>query len=157
MHVLIHALAKANLFMIVGSLLHRRFSQQDTRFLSSDNLTLFLLISLSVRLSSLVGLSFTAGFFSKEQILLGHYFLIRRRVSYMLLLSISRLTIAYCLKLFLTFSKINSQRIFQIPRVRFSQIFPVLLIRFSSVTFGISFSFNFSLSNLLLERMVGSY
>jgi NADH:ubiquinone oxidoreductase subunit 5 (subunit L)/multisubunit Na+/H+ antiporter MnhA subunit len=77
-HILIHALAKANLFLIVGTLLHRRFSQQDTRFLSSGSLNLFSLVRLRISLFRLVGLTFTAGFFSKEQILLGHYFVINR-------------------------------------------------------------------------------
>jgi len=62
-HLLMHAFAKANLFLIVGNFLHIRFSQQDYRQLSSgiERKTIFLIIF--IRVFSLRGVIFSRGFF----------------------------------------------------------------------------------------------
>jgi len=99
-HVLTHALAKSNLFIVVGSSLHRRFAQQDSRSLN-DITIMFLSLSAIVRISSLAGLVFISGFFSKEQILAKHYLLIPRVLSLVALFVISRFTLSYCVKLIL--------------------------------------------------------
>jgi len=72
-HLLIHALAKANLFLVVGNLLHLRFSQQDARQLStgSEDLSRSLIILISIL--SLRGVAFSSGFLSKDLILLNHF------------------------------------------------------------------------------------
>jgi NADH-quinone oxidoreductase subunit L len=80
-HILIHALAKANLFIVVGRILHTRFSQQDSRIISSRTVGPFIVVSITVRLLRLVGFVFIAGFFSKEQILIGQAFLLNRTIS----------------------------------------------------------------------------
>jgi len=49
-HVLIHALAKANLFISIGGLLHNRFSQQDARLISSRALGPFIIFFLELLL-----------------------------------------------------------------------------------------------------------
>jgi len=105
-HVLTHALAKSNLFLVIGIVLHSRFSQQDSRFLLSGGGYL-LIISIIIRISRLIGIIFTSGFFSKEQILLGHYPFASSLLSMALLLIISSLTLSYCLKFILTISYIS--------------------------------------------------
>jgi NADH-ubiquinone oxidoreductase chain 5 len=77
-HLLIHAFAKANLFLIVGNFLHMRFSQQDYRQLSTgvEKRAVFLVIFVSVL--RLRGIVFSRGFFSKDSILLREFNLISR-------------------------------------------------------------------------------
>jgi NADH:ubiquinone oxidoreductase subunit 5 (subunit L)/multisubunit Na+/H+ antiporter MnhA subunit len=77
-HIIIHAFAKANLFIIVGRILHRRFSQQDARLISSRRITFFITITITISLVRLVGIIFISGFFSKEQILIGQSSILRR-------------------------------------------------------------------------------
>jgi len=72
-HILMHALAKANLFIVIGELLHKRFSQQDMRYLNNTSLSKHLNLSLIIRIARLTGLIFSSGFFSKEQIITNHY------------------------------------------------------------------------------------
>src|SRR5581483_1814987 len=106
-HLLIHAFAKANLFLIVGNFLHIRFSQQDYRQLSSgiERRTIFLVIF--VRVFRLRGVVFSRGFFSKDSILLREFNLIRSIFAWLILLRIISLTLAYCLKLIFSFSLIE--------------------------------------------------
>jgi len=62
-HIIIHALAKANLFIVVGRLLHSGFSQQDSRLLFTSSLNTRLTIRALIRIFSLTGVVFTSGFF----------------------------------------------------------------------------------------------
>lgn len=98
-HLLIHAFAKANLFLIVGNFLHMRFSQQDYRQLSSgvERGTIFIIIFVSVL--RLRGVVFSRGFFSKDSILLREFNLVGSFLSWIILIRIISLTFAYCLKL----------------------------------------------------------
>ena len=75
-HLLMHAFAKANLFLIVGNFLHIRFSQQDYRQLSTgvERKAIFLIIFVSIL--RLRGIVFSRGFFSKDSILLREFNLI---------------------------------------------------------------------------------
>jgi len=107
-HLLIHAFAKANLFLMVGNFLHMRFSQQDYRQLSSgvERGTIFLIIF--VRVFSLRGMIFSRGFFSKDSVLLREFNLIRSVLSCLILLRIISLTLAYCLKLVFSFISLEN-------------------------------------------------
>jgi len=106
-HVLSHALAKSNLFLVVGTMLHSRFAQQDSRALRSMSRE-SLLLSALIRVSRLVGILFLSGFFSKDQILLGHYVILSSLFSFVVLMVISRATLAYCLKLTKAVCNLNS-------------------------------------------------
>jgi NADH-ubiquinone oxidoreductase chain 5 len=81
-HLFIHALAKANLFIIVGGLIRTRFSNQDIREIgkalnSSVNYNLFIFI----RILRLRGRLFISGFFSKDMILINHLTIFNRAVT----------------------------------------------------------------------------
>jgi NADH-quinone oxidoreductase subunit L len=101
-HLLIHAFAKANLFLIVGNFLHIRFSQQDSRQLSTgvERRVIFLIIFVSVL--RLRGVVFSRGFFSKDSILLREFSLISRFLVWLILIRIITLTLTYCIKLFMS-------------------------------------------------------
>lgn len=107
-HLLMHAFAKANLFLIVGNFLHMRFSQQDYRQLSSgvERGTIFLVIFVSVL--RLRGMIFSRGFFSKDSILLREFNLMGSFLSWIILVGIISLTFAYCLKLIFSLTLIES-------------------------------------------------
>jgi NADH-quinone oxidoreductase subunit L len=69
-HLLIHAFSKANLFLIIGNLIHSRFSEQDIRFINKrERATTFYFI-IFVRIMSLSGVVFISVFFSKFFILI---------------------------------------------------------------------------------------
>jgi len=101
-HLLMHAFAKANLFLMVGNFLHMRFSQQDYRQLSTgvERRTVFLIIF--VRVLRLRGMVFSRGFFSKDSILLREFNLISRVLTWLVIVGIISLTLAYCFKLILS-------------------------------------------------------
>jgi len=75
-HLLIHAFAKANLFLVFGNLIHNHFSQQDTRLLVIRESKSRRIILFFIRILSLRGIVFTSGFFSKDLILLSSYSLL---------------------------------------------------------------------------------
>lgn len=156
-HILIHALAKANLFIVVGSLLHRRFSQQDSRLISSRTIGPFLIIRIRTRLVSLIGIVFISGFYSKEQVLTGHSFIINRLRSNLLILVVVGITISYCLKLFLRVLSINPERVIISSRSRITQYSPILLIRRITIIIGYVFRMNSFLCTLILQRIEGIY
>lgn len=102
-HLLTHALAKANLFIVVGAILHETASQQRTRVLS---ITSYGILSLRIAVSivRLSGLGFFSGIISKEELLKGHYSIASRLGSFVFISLIVFLTLSYCLKLFLSLS-----------------------------------------------------
>lgn len=106
-HLLIHAFAKANLFLIVGNFLHMRFSQQDYRQLSTgiEGSTVFLVMFVSVL--RLRGIVFSRGFFSKDSILLREFNLIGSFLSWLIIVGVISLTLAYCLKLIFSLTLIE--------------------------------------------------
>jgi NADH:ubiquinone oxidoreductase subunit 5 (subunit L)/multisubunit Na+/H+ antiporter MnhA subunit len=101
-HLLIHAFAKANLFLIVGNFIHSRFSQQDSRQSSSGEQSASAYLIIVVRLLRLRGIVFFSGFFSKDLILILQYPLLNRVIRYGIILRIVSLTFSYCFKLILT-------------------------------------------------------
>jgi NADH:ubiquinone oxidoreductase subunit 5 (subunit L)/multisubunit Na+/H+ antiporter MnhA subunit len=80
-HLLMHALAKANLFIIVGNLIHFSFSQQDIRRIPAGITRKRIYIIVFVRIFSLRGGVLISGFFSKDLILLFQYSILTRALS----------------------------------------------------------------------------
>jgi len=156
-HILIHALAKANLFIVIGSLLHRRFSQQDSRIISSRSLGSFLSLRIRVRLFRLVGLTFISGFYSKEQVLIGHSFLLNGILSNFLILLVISLTLAYCFKLFIRVFTLNPERVFLSSINRVTQFSPIFIMSRISIFIGYIFRFNISVYSLIIERLERIY
>jgi NADH-ubiquinone oxidoreductase chain 5 len=103
-HVLMHAFAKANLFLNVGRILHFRFSQQDSRFISSGEEELSLFFSTIIRVASLSGIAFFSGFFSKELVLLSEFSLISSIMLSVLFIGVVSMTLSYCIVLLGLFS-----------------------------------------------------
>jgi len=97
-HILRHAFAKANLFIIIGNLIYDHFSYQDSRCISYKN-NLLVYLSFTISIVSLTGLVFSAGFFSKETILLNVHSENNRGLGVLVVLSIILITFLYCLKL----------------------------------------------------------
>lgn len=98
-HLIAHAFAKANLFIIVGNLIRHGFSQQDIRFMSKRSENRLFLLNFFISIFGLRGIMFTSGFFSKESILLSAPSQISSLLSFIIILRIVSLTFMYCLKL----------------------------------------------------------
>lgn len=151
-HIIIHAFAKACLFIIIGNLLFSRFSQQDSRIINSRITNSFTILSLRISLFRLIGLTFTSGFFSKEQILIGHHFLVNSLIFSLLIILIVSLTMSYCIKLFISIILVNPERLFQNKFTRFNQLFPIFIIRVIIITLGYVYISNLYPCFLLLMR-----
>jgi len=135
-HLLIHALAKANIFIIVGNLIHSQFSQQDLRFMSTGfhSKTVTLLSFISVL--RLRGLVFTSGFFSKDLILAHSYRVTTSSLRRIILCLVISFTLAYCLKLiiFLTVKTRNAP--LQITNENVFRLLPRLVLRIGRLRIG---------------------
>jgi len=148
-HLLIHAFAKANLFLMVGNLLHFRFSQQDSRYLSTglEEMSVFLITF--IRIIRLRGVIFTRGFFSKDSILIREFFLFNRRLSLVFILRVISLTLSYCLKVLAIFL---SLRITQVTAHNNKRMFHLITRRVIGI-FRIMSGY-FILNNLALQRII---
>lgn len=140
-HIITHAVAKANLFIIVGNLLHKLYSEQDRRFIFIRNSYLVLLISI-VRVFRLLGLVFTSGFYSKETILLRTRTLLSRVLIFIILIAIIRLTLTYCIKIIVRIE--NKSKVFNMEEVhyRFIERRPPTIIRIIRLLLGLMFMLN---------------
>lgn len=130
-HVIIHALAKANLFLVVGNVLHYMYSQQDARFLGY--FTISRIVGCFIRIISLRGLCFVSGFYSKEQILFFYYRNFNSYLSFLLLIAIISLTLAYSLKLIIF---LREGFILVSPNYKYTNIIPVVVLRIASLIIG---------------------
>jgi NADH:ubiquinone oxidoreductase subunit 5 (subunit L)/multisubunit Na+/H+ antiporter MnhA subunit len=156
-HILIHALAKANLFIVIGRLLHRRFRQQDSRIIRSRTLGSLITLRIRVRLFRLVGLTFISGFYSKEQVLTGHSFVLNSISSNFIILVVISLTLAYCLKLFIRVFSLNPERVLISSIYRITQFFPIFIMRAITVFIGFIFRLNVAPCSLIIERLERIY
>jgi NADH:ubiquinone oxidoreductase subunit 5 (subunit L)/multisubunit Na+/H+ antiporter MnhA subunit len=135
LHLLTHALAKANLFLIVGSIIHSRFSQQDVRLITfGEGRFLYFVFSL-ISTFSLSGLLFFSGFFSKDLILLASFGLFSRFFRILVFAGIISLTLVYCLKLVKILLILKISRIFN-KKIRSSSFIPRGLLRAFSLFRG---------------------
>jgi len=107
-HLLMHAFAKANLFLMVGNLLHARFSQQDSRYLSSGLMEVGTVLISLVRVFRLRGVVFFRGFFSKDRILFREFSLITSSLIPFIIVGVITLTIVYCIKLIFSFVRLQT-------------------------------------------------
>jgi len=92
-HIIMHALAKANLFIVVGGALHHVYSEQDARFLTRTGFSTSR--GAFIRVISLRGLCFISGFYSKEIILRYCYSQITRWLSFAIFVVFIRFTLSY--------------------------------------------------------------
>jgi len=156
-HLLMHAFAKANLFLMVGNFLHMRFSQQDYRQLSSgvERKTIFFIIF--IRVFSLRGVIFSRGFFSKDSVLLREFNLMRSIFSWLILLRIISLTLAYCLKLVFSFVLIEDFQLLTHTSYRIIALIPRFLLVVFSVCLGYSMFNNIEFLIVFSGRTSGFY
>lgn len=157
MHLLMHAFAKANLFLNVGSMLHFRFSQQDSRNISGGKEEPFIFISLGIRTLGLSGVSFFSGFFSKESILLRGVGLIRGIRRVLVVFGVIALTLSYCLLLSVILS-LRSFSIFLVT-IRKSKFFSASISFIGTFTFFVGYLFwwNCAFFSGFLKRASGFY
>ena len=104
-HLVFHAYFKALLFLTAGSIIHTVMDVQDLRL--SGTLLKFLPISYCVSIigfTSLAGLPFTTGFYSKESIINSSYYSLGYLSQFIYLITIitAFLTIAYSYRFILT-------------------------------------------------------
>lgn len=104
-HLIFHAYFKALLFLTAGSIIHTVMDIQDLRL--SGTLLKFLPISYCVSIigfTSLAGLPFTTGFYSKESIINSSYYSLGYLSQFIYLITIitAFLTIAYSYRFLLT-------------------------------------------------------
>jgi NADH:ubiquinone oxidoreductase subunit 5 (subunit L)/multisubunit Na+/H+ antiporter MnhA subunit len=133
-HLIIHAFAKAGLFMIVGNVIFLRFSEQDFRFQSIEQ-NHFLILLIVINVASLLGIVFFSGFFSKETILVFRRTLLTSIFLIVFLFAIVVLTLIYCLKLifFILVNSSSSRTKMRLPPKRF---FGPLFLAFISCLLG---------------------
>jgi len=156
-HIIIHALAKANLFIVVGRLLHSGFSQQDSRLLFTSSLNTRLTIRALIRIFSLTGVVFTSGFFSKEQILFNQSTLINGRISWVFMILIRRLTVAYCLKIVYFLISKGTNRLFSMVRRRVLIISPIFTLSRLSLIIGWRYMYNIRHVSLIRDSLESAY
>ncbi len=154
-HLIYHAYFKALLFLTAGSIIHTILDQQDLRFLGS--LYSFLPISYSVifiGLTSLGGIPFTTGFYSKEAIINSsfsyNHFL--GSTLYLMTLLTAFLTSAYSLKFILQlFFKTTNLSLFVLKHLHFYSFnltISLSLLSFFTIFIGYLFSKFFYIFNL---------
>nr|YP_009346426.1 NADH dehydrogenase subunit 5 [Longidorus vineacola]AOT84237.1 NADH dehydrogenase subunit 5 [Longidorus vineacola] len=137
-HLVAHALAKANLFLVVGVVLHTSYSQQNSRELSSPSMGT-LSLSFIVSILSLSGIGFLSGMVSKEEILKAQISLASNVYALVLMFSVVLLTLAYCLKLYVNLVQGSGS----VTTPMFSSslsVFPSLVLSTSTVLFGSFYS-----------------
>jgi len=149
-HLVMHAFAKANLFLVVGNLIHSRFSLQDARFIGTSRQNIIILIMALVRIFSLRGVIFTSGFFSKDYILIGEQNLFNRLTRFLVLFIIVSMTLVYCFKFLLTILQ-NRYTLTQ-ALTRASAFVPRVVLRGLSVISGFIFIKNINLLNITKIR-----
>lgn len=132
-HILTHGLAKANLFLGVGNVLHINQSEQDSRKISSHRLSSITLLGVIVRVVRLRGLLFIRGYFSKERILFQVNNRISRVIILVILVRIGSLTLAYCLKLVLV---LLGKRVSFTLKTEWHRTTPIVLLRRLTVVWG---------------------
>lgn len=156
-HLLIHAFAKANLFLIVGNFLHIRFSQQDYRQLSSgvERGTIFIVMFVSIL--RLRGVIFSRGFFSKDSILIGEFSLMRSFLSWMILIRIISLTFTYCLKLIFSLTLIEGFHLLVHKTYNPMIVYPSVLLVIFSIYIGYFIFNNMEYLMVFSQRTSGLY
>lgn len=140
-HLISHALFKSLLFMALGDVLITLGHSQDIRYLSAGFVyTPFSFYALYVSIMSLLGLTGTVGYFSKDVILEFYYFSETSALRLSLLVLRVCFTFFYSLKIFYYSFSLNKLRPYQLvsgPR-RF-HAFRLLARSLATVSFGFFF------------------
>lgn len=128
LHIITHALAKANLFIIVGTFMNNFYSEQDIRSISNYR-AFFLNVCMFLVIFSLVGLVFSSMFFTKEAIFLKKSLTSNRLFIFVVVVGLSSLTMAYCVKFYTTFSRLkkNAFTIITTKKRTHSSLFTTIL------------------------------
>jgi len=150
-HVLIHALAKARLFIIVGTIIFKGFSEQDTRRTQPAIQPLLIKLARIIRVLRLRGFIFLSGFFSKEAILLGFSYTNNSLLILGFFYVVLTLTFSYCGKLLYNIryeTEYNKRRF-----TRILEILPVVVLSISIVLSGFFINSLINRSNLLQKRV----
>lgn len=156
-HLLIHALAKAGLFLLMGGLIHASFSQQDIRFFNNSLRENVITLRIVIRILRLSGGIFISGFFSKDFILFFEFFLLNRAFYFFLLVVIVTLTFGYCLKLFfLVFLKNTRKNNFR-HNVRIFSLLPIVVLIILTLVAGFFLIKNFFLLKVFYSTETGIY
>jgi NADH:ubiquinone oxidoreductase subunit 5 (subunit L)/multisubunit Na+/H+ antiporter MnhA subunit len=150
-HLVAHAVAKANLFIVVGAVLHRAFSIQNLRNLRTAIVNTLRMRAI-IRILSLRGLRFYSGIISKEEILKGHYYLASRILSLLFISILVLLTLAYCAKLIASLG-VNHKGVFYSEALRISELTPVFFISRLIILLGVSLSRNMFLLRLTINAL----
>jgi NADH:ubiquinone oxidoreductase subunit 5 (subunit L)/multisubunit Na+/H+ antiporter MnhA subunit len=156
-HIIMHAFAKANLFLNIGSILHLRFSQQDSRSISSGDEESNLFISTFIRVLRLAGVAFFAGFFSKEYILIGELIFVLGVFFLILLISVVSLTVSYCLLFLSLISKTTC--FYSLTSISKRKFFssPIVLMSLVTIFAGFFYRLNIFFVCLVLSGLSGFY
>jgi NADH:ubiquinone oxidoreductase subunit 5 (subunit L)/multisubunit Na+/H+ antiporter MnhA subunit len=143
-HLVFHAYFKALLFLTAGSIIHTVLDIQDLRL--SGSLIRFLPISylvILIGITSLTGLPFTTGFYSKEAIINASYSTIYGllgEMTYWMCLLTALMTIYYSYRFILTlFFKTTRLSLFTLMHLHYYSLhltFSLLLIAFISIFLG---------------------
>jgi len=144
-HLITHALAKANLFIMVGNLLHKFYSEQDARFIFMGGSSIILIVSLS-RIFRLTGLTFRSVFYRKEAILSGG-FTVSRAALFLVLLALASLTFTYCTKLILFLEHKSKLLNTETLHLRIKENLSPILLRVLSLSSGFIILVNSKLVN----------
>jgi len=156
-HLIMHAFAKANLFTIVGNLIHSRFSQQDLRETLRRTENSRITIINFIRIVRLRGVTFFSGFFSKEAILIRHYYLINTIFSIIFLFSIVTLTLIYCVKLIVALCVKRIMQPILHKSIRLYRITPSLCLCLLRIYLGAFSFFNIITEAIPLKRLSRLY
>ena len=161
-HLIFHAYFKALLFLTAGSILHTILDIQDIRF--TGGLSLFIPLSyifLLIGLTSLMGMPFTTGYYSKESIIMmsfnNHFnsnsflHLFLNEYIYIITLLTAFLTILYSLKLiYFLFFNTTKLSIFIFKHIHFFSLHLTLSLSFLSFI-TLIFGYIFNKYNILIE------
>jgi len=156
-HLVIHAIAKANLFLIVGNLLHLRFSQQDSRKISSGTEEIGIFLLITIRAISLRGVLFLRGFYSKDYVILGEINLFNRSLTFLVLTRVITITAAYCIKLISFTIKLEKSILISHESKRSFFIMPRLFLRAFRLRLGLIIIINVHGEILLIKTGSGHY
>lgn len=150
LHLIIHAFAKANLFLVVGNLIHSRFSLQDTRLIKTSRQRSSYYLIIIIRIFSLRGGVFSSGFYSKDFILISESRWVNSFIIFIVLFLIITITLVYCVKFILILIRYSSS--LTILTTRISSYLPRVFLRVLSVVLGFYFIKNIALMNISKTR-----
>nr|AWU49032.1 NADH dehydrogenase subunit 5 [Pseudophacopteron sp. DMP-2018] len=106
LHLLIHALFKALLFMCAGSIIHSGSLIQDLRKVGNLNMDIYIKMSLNISLLCLMGLPFSSGFYSKD-LLLELFMLENKTILFLFMIIGVMITVSYSMRMLKYMTKVN--------------------------------------------------